>query len=50
MEKRTVEVWVAMNDDCDAVARVDGGAEARELLIDNHGGATAVMMANGGKT
>jgi hypothetical protein len=39
MEKRSVEVWIAMNDDGDAVASVDGGAEARELLIDNYGGA-----------
>jgi hypothetical protein len=39
MEKRSVEIWVAMNDDGDVAASVDGGAEARELLIDNHGGA-----------
>ncbi len=51
MEKSNFEIWLAVNEDGDAAVSMDGPGEAREALVDDHGGAAirtvklAVTMA-----
>jgi hypothetical protein len=38
MEKSNFAIWLAVNEDGDAAVSLDGGAEAREALVDDYGG------------
>jgi hypothetical protein len=38
--KSNFAIWLAVNEDGDAAVSMDGAAEAREALVDDHGGAS----------
>ena len=44
MEKTTVEIWIALNEDGDYIAHTDGPTEARDQLIDDCGGACVKVV------
>jgi hypothetical protein len=51
VEKSNFNVWLAVNEDGDSAVSTDGASDAREKLVDDHGGAAvrtvklAVTMA-----